>query len=79
MKRVSTFPKRFVDWLKFWKDIELDLHVGGLTRDTFEASISAIQGLIRLIFESFITTVIEILLCVMIQANDLEKRFDTEN
>lgn len=69
------FLKKFVDWLEFWKDLELDLHIGGLTRDTFTASISATEGLIKLIGESFISTDIEVFLCGNFQTNDLEKRF----
>lgn len=69
------FLKKFVDWLNWWKDLQVDLHVGGLTKDTFEAAISSTGGIIQLIVESFFTTNIERFLCGNIQTNDLEIRF----
>lgn len=69
------FLKRFVAWLEFWMDLELDLHVGGLTKDTFTAAISSTNGIVRLIEESFYTTNIDYFLCGKIQTNDLEIRF----
>ena len=47
-----TFLKQFVDWMKRWKNIALQLHVGGLTNDTFEASISCTEGMIKLITDA---------------------------
>lgn len=67
--------KKFVDWLYAWKEMERNLHVGGLTKDTFQASICSTEGLIRLIFDSILSTTIECFLCGMFQTDDLEKRF----
>lgn len=69
------YLKQFVDWLEFWMDLEKDLHVGGLTKDTFTAAISTTKGLIQLTVDSFWSTDIEKFLFGYFQTNDLEIRF----
>lgn len=69
------FLKKFIDWLEFWMYLETQLHVGGLTSDTFNAAISSTKGIVQLIFESFMTTDVEVFLCGRFQTNDLEIRF----
>lgn len=53
------FLKKFVKWIEVWDDITNELHVGGLTRDTSEAAVVCTNGMIHLIFESFLSCQIE--------------------
>lgn len=69
------FLKKFVMWVEAWSDITKMLHVGGLTKDTFEAAVVCTNGIVQLIFESFISCEIEYFLPGKIQTNDVERRF----
>lgn len=71
----SYFFRKFVKWLEAWQDIEKELHVGGLTKGTFQAAVVCTNGIIQLIVESFISSDIEYFLPGKIQTNEIEKRF----
>lgn len=69
------FLKRFVSWLEAWEVIEEQVHVGGLTKDTFNAAGVCTRGIIQLIVSSFISCDIEYFLPGKFQTIALEKRF----
>lgn len=69
------FLKKFVEWMKRWKDLAPLLHTGGLSIDTFKAAISCTEGMISLLDDAFKTCNIQEFFPGYVQTNDLEKRF----